>query len=255
MLTRPLPLPGAAAPPGYRPSRFGRLRGAGTFAAALALHVGAFGHWANVPTPPVPLPTAPLVVDLLGPAPPVPMTTAAPQPEPEPPAPAVPESAAPEPPPLPTPAPLAITPPPRPVPKPRSVGQTPQPRASVKPRPAPPVATRSDAAPSPLPPAPAPVAAPSAEPARFDAAYLRNPPPRYPPESRAAGEAGRVLLRVSVSADGRAESVELAVSSGHDRLDAAALAAVRRWRFAPARQGGEAVAATVTVPILFKLES
>jgi TonB family protein len=58
-----------------------------------------------------------------------------------------------------------------------------------------------------------------------------------------------------VDADGRAEQVDLYTSSGSQRLDAAALEAVRRWRFVPARQGDRAVAAWVLVPLSFRLES
>jgi len=97
----------------------------------------------------------------------------------------------------------------------------------------------------------APAAPPS--PARFDAAYLRNPAPAYPPESRRRGEEGRTLLRVRVLADGSPEEVHLHLGSGFERLDQAAIDAVRRWKFVPAQQGGSAIAAWVIVPIQFSL--
>jgi protein TonB len=37
-------------------------------------------------------------------------------------------------------------------------------------------------------------------------------------------------------------------------LDQAALQTVQRWRFIPAQQGGQTVAARIQVPITFKLE-
>jgi len=89
---------------------------------------------------------------------------------------------------------------------------------------------------------------------RFDAAYLQNPAPAYPALSRRAGEKGKVLLRVVVRPDGTPESVELRQSSGASRLDDAALDAVRRWRFVPARQGNTPISAAVIVPIVFSLE-
>jgi protein TonB len=89
---------------------------------------------------------------------------------------------------------------------------------------------------------------------RFDAAYLQNPPPAYPPLARRMGEQGRVFLRVLVAADGVAHQVELKTTSGSTRLDYAALETVKRWRFVPARQGDQAVAAWVVVPISFTLE-
>ncbi len=87
----------------------------------------------------------------------------------------------------------------------------------------------------------------------FNAGYLHNPPPKYPAMSRRLGEQGRILLRVMVSADGAAISVVLQASSGSSRLDEAALDAVRRWRFVPAQRGGQAVSASVVVPIKFSL--
>jgi protein TonB len=103
------------------------------------------------------------------------------------------------------------------------------------------------------PPAPAVPSAPIVLP-RFDADYLQNPPPVYPALSRRAGEQGKVLLRVVVRPDGTPQSVELRQGSGSERLDEAALDAVRRWRFVPARQGSIPITAAVIVPIVFSLE-
>jgi protein TonB len=89
----------------------------------------------------------------------------------------------------------------------------------------------------------------------FDAAYLHNPEPSYPALSKRFGEEGRVILRVLVSPEGQAEQVELRQSSGHLRLDQAALGTVKRWRFAPARRGSERLAAWVLVPLTFQLET
>jgi len=89
--------------------------------------------------------------------------------------------------------------------------------------------------------------------ARFDANYL-SAPATYPSLSQRLGEEGRVLLRVDVSADGRPLTVALKMSSGFVRLDEAAIKAVARWQFKPARQNGRAVASRVDVPILFKLK-
>ena len=87
----------------------------------------------------------------------------------------------------------------------------------------------------------------------FNADYLDNPKPPYPQLSRRYGETGRVLLRVYVSANGRAERVEIATSSGFERLDTAARNAVYAWRFVPARRGSERVAAWVIIPLVFNL--
>lgn len=90
--------------------------------------------------------------------------------------------------------------------------------------------------------------------ARYDAAYLHNPKPTYPPASRRGGEQGQVLLRVAVAADGSAQAVQVIAGSGFSRLDQAALEAVRRWKFVPAKRGDIPVDGVVRVPINFSLE-
>lgn len=89
----------------------------------------------------------------------------------------------------------------------------------------------------------------------FDAAYLQNPEPDYPALSKRLGEEGRVILRVFVTPEGLADQVEIRQSSGHPRLDQAALGTVRRWRFTPARRGQERLAAWVLVPLSFQLDA
>ena len=91
--------------------------------------------------------------------------------------------------------------------------------------------------------------------ASFDAAYLNNPAPAYPLISRRQGESGKVLLLVQVTPHGTAAQVEIKQSCGFPRLDEAALEAVRKWHFVPARHGDVAVAASVVVPLSFKLNS
>lgn len=149
-----------------------------------------------------------------------------------------------------------------------------KPQPVLKPRPAvAPVPLANVPAPNPVEPAPAAPATPAAaavpasaapatqssggvsSEARFDADYLQNPAPVYPSLSRRMGEEGKVMLRAYVLPSGKPESVELKHSSGSARLDEAALAAVRKWRFVPARKGGDAVAAWVLIPISFRLES
>jgi periplasmic protein TonB len=94
----------------------------------------------------------------------------------------------------------------------------------------------------------------AAAPASVSAAYLQNPLPRYPAESRRAGEQGTVMLRVLVSREGAAVRVELERSSGSPHLDAAARETVKAWRFTPARRGAEAIESWLVVPVVFRLE-
>jgi protein TonB len=123
---------------------------------------------------------------------------------------------------------------------------------------APPEPVSPDAAPVATPAPAAVTAAPAAavppsEAPRFDAAYLSNPKPAYPMLSRRAGEEGRVMLRVMVEANGLPSKIDVEQSSGFPRLDEAALEAVRKWKFVPARRGTEAVAESVLVPLSFGL--
>lgn len=169
------------------------------------------------------------------------------------------------------PQPLPVAPPEQPKP-PAPPSPPKRQRVLPPPRPAPVLAAvpRADAAPASFVAAPAPVeptpavavdpgpviAAPAAPPTPlvppvFNANYLENPAPQYPPASRRMGEEGRVTLRVYVSVKGRAERVEIKTSSGFDRLDCAAMYAVQGWRFVPARRGDEVVAAWVLVPVSF----
>ncbi|BBH43736.1 energy transducer TonB [Pseudomonas sp. KU43P] len=203
----------------------------------LALH-GAAAYWVSqTPTPALPVvppQIPPMTIEFAAPAPPVV--------EPPPPAPAPPVV---EPPP-PVVDELAAKPKPKPKPLPKPVAKQP-PKPQPKPVEAPPPAPVATPAP-PAPPAPAPVTPPSAS-----AAYLKNPAPEYPQMAQRRGWEGTVLLRVEVLASGKPGQIQIQKSSGRDALDAAALAAVKRWSFVPAKQGDVAQAGWVSVPIDFKL--
>ena len=156
-------------------------------------------------------------------------------------------------------------------PKQEAPPEPPKPKPAVKrpPRPiepSPVIATQPEIpTPSPVvapepPPEPEPVAvapppAPVAvTPPAFNAAYLDNPTPQYPPLSRRQHEQGRVVLHVLVNAAGRADEVEVRTSSGYSRLDDTARETVKRWKFVPAKRGSEPVPGWVLIPISFKLE-
>lgn len=133
--------------------------------------------------------------------------------------------------------------------------------------PAPTIATAPVAAPVVVPApapaaAPAPVAAPAPAPAApaiatgrdLSANLVEASPPRYPIDSRRAREQGTVVLNVTVGLDGRVAEIGLSRSSGFDRLDRAALAAVRHWRWTPTRQNGQTVMVQGLVSIPFVLQ-
>lgn len=82
-----------------------------------------------------------------------------------------------------------------------------------------------------------------------------NALPPYPEAAREDGLEGLVRLAVEVDAQGRVSAVRWDARSGVMLLDIAARDAVRRWRFEPARQDGQAVASTVRVALQFRLDA
>lgn len=85
------------------------------------------------------------------------------------------------------------------------------------------------------------------------ASYEHTPAPAYPEEARRSGREGRVTVSVLVSAHGQPKEVALSNSSGSASLDRAALAAVRQWKFKPARRNSDAIESWVKVPVEFRL--
>ena len=88
----------------------------------------------------------------------------------------------------------------------------------------------------------------------LSATMIEAVPPRYPVESRRRREQGAVLLMVLLRKDGAVEDISVSRSSGFERLDKAALDAVRRWRWSPTLRGGEAMAVRGIVEIPFVLK-
>lgn len=84
-------------------------------------------------------------------------------------------------------------------------------------------------------------------------AVQNNPKPIYPSLARRRGWEGLVLLHVEVDDMGHPQRVEIKQSSGFPVLDRAAVDAVNRWQFVPARRGGVAVGGWVDVPVQFRL--
>jgi protein TonB len=109
--------------------------------------------------------------------------------------------------------------------------------------------------PQPPPPAAGSNSETAAIPEMSQVAYLVQPAPHYPPESRRVREQGLVMLRVLIDESGHAKAVEIYKSSGHPRLDEAARAAVARAVFKPYMDGGTARAAAAIVPVEFTLRA
>lgn len=114
------------------------------------------------------------------------------------------------------------------------------------------------------PPPPQQASTPSAEenksagapvtPPREDANLVNNPRPAYPSMSRRLREQGTVVLEVLILADGSVGDVKISQSSGFKRLDDTAVKAVRKWRYAPARRGDEAIDYWYLQPLEFALD-
>lgn len=79
----------------------------------------------------------------------------------------------------------------------------------------------------------------------------RNPRPVYPPDALAEKRTGTVMLKVIVLADGTVGDV--GVLRGEEPFVSAAIAAVRRWRYEPARWRGEPITVYRVVEIPFRL--
>lgn len=80
------------------------------------------------------------------------------------------------------------------------------------------------------------------------------PEPVYPPPLLAARIEGQVVLQLSVAADGTVVEAIVERTSGYAAMDEAALAAVQKWKFRPARRFGLPVAVQVRKPLRFLIE-
>jgi len=78
--------------------------------------------------------------------------------------------------------------------------------------------------------------------------------PEYPLPLRQAGVEGVVVVEFVVDLHGRVAEARI-VSSSYREFEAAAIQAVRQWRFESGRRHGRLVAFRLTVPIEFKLDT
>ena len=78
-----------------------------------------------------------------------------------------------------------------------------------------------------------------------------NPVPPYPQEARAAGKTGMVILKVVILADGSVGDVT--VMRGEEPFVSAAVTAVKKWKYEPARSQGQPITVYRVIQIPFKL--
>lgn len=150
----------------------------------------------------------------------------------------------------------------KPQPKPITK-QPPLKQTAPKQKTPPPVAKAASAAPAPAstkpvtrqaPASSAKTTEPSTQLPSADAAGLNNRAPVYPMLSRKRKEQGTVWMLLLVSKDGLVTELKLKKTSGFDRLDQAALQAVKKWKFQPALKQGQPIDYWYELPLKFSLQ-
>ena len=86
----------------------------------------------------------------------------------------------------------------------------------------------------------------------------KRPPPitqdDYPPQSRRLGEEGVTICHLYVLEDGSIGDVQIASSSGFERLDETAVRKLKRWRVTPGTENGKPVAMWWDYRVVWKIE-
>ena|ERR1017187_3606685 len=137
---------------------------------------------------------------------------------------------------------------PKPKPVPKPVEQKPQPLVAETP-----VTSPQDTVVY-SPPAPEEIPQPEVLSGNLSATCPERIPPEYPAFSKRLNEQGKVVLQVLLSEDGHITSADVKISSGFQRLDVAALNAVKAWRCKPSLRNGVAVRVIALQPLNFILE-
>lgn len=78
--------------------------------------------------------------------------------------------------------------------------------------------------------------------------------PDFPAVMRKARIDGKVILALIVKADGKPDQVQVEQAT-HPLFAAAALEAVRHWRFKPGMKGGHPVASSFSLPLEFRRDT
>jgi len=82
---------------------------------------------------------------------------------------------------------------------------------------------------------------------------VRTVPPEYPRELRDQGVSGLVMVKCTIDDQGNVSETTI-VKSSNETFDKFATAALKKWKFKPARQDGNPISMTVTIPIKFVAE-
>src|SRR5262249_30203447 len=84
------------------------------------------------------------------------------------------------------------------------------------------------------------------------AVLIEQTKPAYPALARNARVEGIVILEGTISTEGKVEDVH--VVSGHPMLLDAAVKAVRKWKYRPAKLNGQLIACPVHIQVRFTLQ-
>lgn len=110
--------------------------------------------------------------------------------------------------------------------------------------------------PEPVPSSPLPPSAGNAirmDGSVMDRQLVTHVEPKYPSQARSERIQGDVRLQVRIAADGTVQEVSLV--SGPPQLAAAAIAAVKQWRYRPVISSGNPIAVVTIVDVAFRLPS
>lgn len=91
--------------------------------------------------------------------------------------------------------------------------------------------------------------------AQVPAGLIGEMHPEYPRLSRENGEQGTSLLAFTVDQNGNVLEPRIIQTSGYERLDQAALAAIRVSKFLPAQRSGKATSTETQLRVRFQLDS
>lgn len=79
-----------------------------------------------------------------------------------------------------------------------------------------------------------------------------SPDPKYPEKERKARHRGAVILALVVDTDGLPRDITVSRPLS-PQFDAAAIDAVKKWKFSPATKDGKPVATSIQVEVSFRL--
>lgn len=84
------------------------------------------------------------------------------------------------------------------------------------------------------------------------AVLLAQTKPAYPPLARTARVEGIVVLEGTINVRGRVENIRIV--SGHPMLVDAAVKALEKWKYSPAKLNGQIISSPLRVQVSFKIE-